>query len=511
MTVTHDATRELTGRGAVELLAGLAAGEFSSEELVRAHLDRIARLNPALNALVARDPESSLAAAREADHRRARGANPGPLAGLPMTIKDSLEVAGFPAVCGAPALRDHRPARDALAVARLRAAGAIFLGKTNVPLYASDFQTFNEVFGATGNPWALDRTPGGSSGGAAAALAAGFTPLELGTDLAGSLRIPAHACGVASLKPSYGLVPLEGSLSGPPGQRRRGDLWVVGPMARRVADLELALDLIVGPGDPEAAAWRLDLPGPRPGQGSGGAPARVPRIALWVAEAFCPPDPAVVQALEAVAAGLESAGLARVERARPDVSAEAHFLIHCDLMYAEMAGGLPPEVQDYFVRRAAQHGRPAGLEPVTDLMAAGLALSHRDWLHRKEAQAALQATWARFFGEFDGLLCPAAPTVAPCQDTRRLDRRTQPLGGRDAPALLHSFWASLASTAGLPAATVPAGLDARGLPVGAQLIGPVFGDRRVLALAGLVEQVTGGFQPPPLVDGTFRASVDAGA
>lgn len=228
------------------LLAGVRDGRWTASALVDIHLERIATCNPALNAVVALDASGARATASRLDAHWRRHGPVGPLHGLPMTIKDSIAVAGLPLVCGAPALRDHRPPVDAVAVARLRAAGAVILGKSNVPLYASDFQTFNEVHGRSNNPWAPDRTPGGSSGGAAAALAAGMTAAELGSDLAGSLRLPAHACGVASLKPSHGAVPLAGSLGGPPDAPPPRDLWVLGPLARTVADLVLLFEVIAG-------------------------------------------------------------------------------------------------------------------------------------------------------------------------------------------------------------------------------------------------------------------------
>lgn len=487
---------EIAHLSAGALLAAIRLGRISCEEAVKVFFGRMDVRDRELNAVVARRTQAALAEARVRDEALARGDPPGPLHGLSMTIKDSIEVAGLPAACGAPALRDHQPAADAPAVARLRAAGAVILGKTNVPLYAADFQTFNEVFGTTRNPYALDRSPGGSSGGAAASLAAGFATAELGSDLAGSLRQPAHACGVAALKPTFGIVPAGGSLSGPVVARRPADLWVLGPMARTVADLRLLLNVLAGPDERLAPGWKLELP---PGPAAG---AKL-RVAAWLDDPFCPPDRAVAPLLAAAVAKLGGAGVDVEEGARPAFGAEEAFLIHCALMYGEMSFGLPDEVYDYFVARAGR-GRPAVLPHVTDVQAAGLAARHRDWLRACELREGLRVAWAEFFRDRDALVCPVAPTPAALHDHRRLDQRTQPIDGVEFPALQHAFWTALASTAGLPAATVPVGLDATGLPVGIQVIGAWYRDRTVLEVAERIERACGGFRPPERIDGAFR-------
>jgi amidase len=476
-------------------LAALAAGRTSSVELLQECLARIAALNPAINAVVALDTGGALAAARAADQARQAGAAVGPLAGLPLTIKDAIDVAGLPTACGDPARAAAVATADAVAVGRLRAAGAIPFGKTNVPLNAADFQTFNALHGTTRNPYALDRTPGGSSGGAAAAVAAGLAPVELGTDLAGSLRIPATACGVASLKPSFGLVPVGGVYAGLPGQRRSSDLLVVGPMARSVADLRLLFDVLAGPAPAEAPAWRLVLPGPPPGFR--------PRIALWLEDPFCPPEPAVVAAITAAARAIGDR-VAVVVPGRPPWPAEDFFGMHCTLMYGELALAAPTGTFDYFVRRSAR--TPPG-EPFTDstaLLAAGLTVRHRDWLAAGEQREAFRAVIADYFAGFDAIICPAAPAPAALLDERRLDRRTEALGGQSVPALTHTYWAAIASSLYLPAVTVPVGQSRDGLPIGAQVIAPYLHDHVALAVAELLEQGSGGFRAPPLADGRFR-------
>lgn len=468
-------------------LAELRAGRVTAAGALADCLAAIGRDNRALNAVVAIDRAGAEAAARACDAARARGEPLGPLAGLPFTVKDVLDVAGLPTTAGDPRRAGAPATADAPAVARLRAAGAIPFGKTNVPLNAADFQTDNELFGATRNPWDPGRSPGGSSGGAAAAVAAGLTPVELGTDLAGSLRLPAHYCGVASLKPSLGVVPVAGVDAGVPGGRVPSDLLVAGPLARCVADLALLFDVIAGPDARLAPGWRLDLPRPPAGYR--------PRVALWLDDADCPPEPGVAAAIRAAASRL--VGVADVAEARPPWAGEAFFATHLALLYAAQSLAAPPDSYDYFVRRDERW--PEAGDPLaspTALLAAGLTQRHRDWLRARERQAAFRDAAAAFFADWDVVICPAAPTVAPLPDPRRLDRRTLPLGDRSVPALRHAYWAAAASSLYLPAVTVPVGLAA-GLPAGAQVIAPFLHDHRALAVAALVEAATGGYRPPP--------------
>lgn len=482
---------------ATQLLAALDRGELGARALVQALVDRIEALDPALNAVIARRFDAALAEASAADSLRRSGRPVPPLLGLPVTIKDSLEVAGLPATCGSPQLRDYRPEANAPLVSRLREAGAIVLGKTNVPLYASDFQTFNEIHGVTRNPWALDRTPGGSSGGAAAALAAGFSAAELGSDLAGSLRLPAHFCGVHALKPTWGLLPQAGSLLGPRPVLRERDLAVVGPMARGADDLALLFEVLTAP--ERAAGQDGLLP----------APAEVTslRVAAWLDEPFCPLDSPLRAVLERALERLGNAGL-RIRMDRPaGLDAAAFFETHCALMYGEMSGELPDDVFDFQRRRARQRKHPVG-----DRLARGLTQSHRDWLAARESQALARRQMAAFFATHDLLLCPVAPTCAPPHDPRRLEQRQQPAGGQVLPVLQHMFWLMLASTTGLPAVVLPVGTSDDGLPAGLQVIAPPRAERRALALAAFIERELGGFQPPPEGPDGFRrtAGRDAG-
>jgi amidase len=252
----------------------LLTGETSASALLEATLARIDAVNPALNAVVARDEGAARAAAADSDERLAAG-HPRPLEGLPITIKDSFDVAGMVSTAGAPAFRERRPATDATAVARLRAAGAVILGKTNVPVFTGDFQAFNPVYGLTRNPWDPERSPGGSSGGAAVAVATGMSAFELASDLGGSARWPAHACGIFGLRTTWNLVPFWGHLPPLPERRmpRNPDLMVAGPLARSAADLDLVLPVLAG----EAA-----LKPPRRIEPAG------LRVAVWAQDPFAP-------------------------------------------------------------------------------------------------------------------------------------------------------------------------------------------------------------------------------
>lgn len=287
---------------AVELARRIRAGELRSEDLVETALARIAEYDSRLGAVVTLDAEGARARARAADRALAAGELLGPLHGVPITVKDTLETAGLRTTAGHPPLSEHVPERSAVAVERLLSAGAILLGKTNTPTLAGDWQTHNPIFGVTRNPWDRDRTPGGSSGGSAAAIAAGLSALELGSDIGGSIRVPAHWCGVYGHKPSHGIVPSRGHIPGPPGTLSEPDLSVVGPLARSPEDLALALDLVAGPLPDRAVAWRLELPPPRARR------LREFRVAAWIHDDEFPPDPEVGRVLEGVVDALREHG-----------------------------------------------------------------------------------------------------------------------------------------------------------------------------------------------------------
>jgi amidase len=484
---------------ASELTRALRDKAVSSRELV-AHLERRIELrNQRLNAIVALDTDRARAAAAAADQATARG-EPGsaggaarPLHGLPMTVKDVWETEGLVTTSGAPELARHVPGTDALAVARLKAAGAIVIGKTNTPLYAGDVQTFNDVYGVTNNPWDVSRTAGGSSGGAAAALAAGLTPLELGSDIGGSIRNPAHYNGVYGLKPTWGIVPTRGHIPGPPGSLVEGDVGTGGPLARSVADLELALGVIAGPLPEDAAAWRLELDAGPPVSDVAGL--RVATV-FGAGDELAPLAGDVRAGLEAFAGRLASAG-AQVEAVPLPVPLADGLRTWTRLVLPIVGAGLPDhEYEEFLQLEAASQAADAG-DPL--LLAAHAFVSrYRTWMSAHAVRQHQRAAWAGLLERYDVVLAPVMPTAAFPHDLTPMPDRRQDIDGAGVPALVTLAWCGAIGSVLLPVVTLPAGLTPAGLPAGIQVIGPYLGDLRLLRIAGLIDQAAGpGFVPPP--------------
>jgi amidase len=479
---------DLTHRSATELAALVRDREVSSVELTSAYLARIDVADRQLNAVVTIDAERAIAEATAADEATVRGLATGPLHGLPMTVKDTFETAGMRTTAGAPELAEHVPMRDAIPVERLRAAGAVLIGKTNVPPYAMDWQAANPIFGVTRNPFDPARTPGGSSGGAAAAVAAGMTALELGSDIRGSIRVPAHFCGVYGLKPTGGIVPTRGHIPGPPGTLAEPDLAAIGPLVRSADDLGLALDVLAGPGPERGKAWRLDLPAARADHLAGY------RVAAWLDDVVCPVDAEVLEVLQRATAALENAGGKVDGEARPVALAEAKPVFEA-LFLAATSAGYPRPVFDELCAVAASHPDAHVARDVTQRV--------RDWHLTNEHRLQLGARWADFFTRHDVLLCPAAPVAAfPHDATPDMAARTLSVNGRERPYSDLSPWVGLASAVHLPAAVVPVGRTRSGLPVGIQVIGPHLEDRTVIDVARRLAEVIGPLGHPELGDGT---------
>lgn len=481
---------ELTFAPAHVLAAMIRRREVSSVELVDHFEARYQAHNARINAIVATDFERARATAEEADHALAHDELWGPLHGVPMTIKDALETEGLVTTGGSPAYRDHVPARDADAVARIKAAGAIVFGKTNVPLFSGDLQTYNEVYGTTNNPWDTTRVPGGSSGGAAAALAAGLTPLEIGSDIGGSIRTPAHFNGVFGHKPSFDLVSKRGHIPPPPGALFSGDLSVVGPLARSTRDLEIALSMIMGRDAFDAVAYEPGLPEPR-----GRQPGEL-TVATWLDDPFCPVEAENVALMARAADALEAAG-ARVDRdARPDFDFAEAFEIYAILLHAITTRGFPPAVIERLRAHAAQVD-PADKSHQA-LQARGAALSFHEWALWKEAQAQMRAKWAEFFETYDAVLMAIAPVAAFAHNQEPdFHKRTLVVNGQTRPYLDMVSWAGLPLVSYLPSTAVPVGRNGAGLPVGVQVVGPYLEDFTTLAIAEILERELGGFTAPP--------------
>jgi amidase len=470
---------------------------LSSREAVTAMLARIDERNPACNAVVAVDAERALADAARADEGVAGDAVRGPLHGVPMTVKDTFETAGLVTTAGAPALARHVPTTDALVVSRLRAAGAVIVGKTNTPLYAGDIQTYNDVYGLTRNPWDPARTAGGSSGGSAAALAAGISPLDVGSDIGGSIRIPAHCCGVYGLKPSWGVIPGRGHIPPAPGSLIETDVACPGPLARSVGDLAVALDVLAGPRPEEAVAWRLELPVPdtdrdrRPG-------VRGLRLAVVTDDPAVPVAGEVQAVLRAFADRLADAGAEIREQPLP-VPLEESAHLWQELVLPIFGRALPEDVFRHLTAVEPDGWPP---EPPDDDVDArqlrGLTLRHRDWAAADERRAHGRRAWAEAFTGLDAVLAPVLPTAAFPHDTERgfLERRLD-VDGVPRPYALGTLWCGAIGVMHLPVVTLPAGRTPGGLPVGVQVIGPYLQDRALLARAARMDAAAGGFTPPP--------------
>ena len=482
---------ELTYRTAGELVQALANRQISSRELVDSAISRIEALDPKINAVVVRDFDRARTAADAADAALARGERR-PLLGLPMTVKEQFGVAGLPTTWGEPKFKDWKAQTDALSVQRLKAAGAIVIGKTNVPLQLSDWQSFNEVYGTTNNPWDLTRTPGGSSGGAAAALAAGFVPLELGSDIGGSLRAPAHFCGVFAHKPSLDLIPQRGG--GPPqtpANPIRGDLSVHGPMARSAADLALELEVLAGPDElMEGAGYKLDLPPPRHDKLADF------RVLVIDTHPLCPTASSIKTALNGLADRLAKLGCKVVREGTklPDLARTTR--IYGELLAAGYGADLSPE-DTVRVEAAAK-----ALSPENQSLAAyrlrGITTSHPEWIRASRARSGLRAQWFDLFKEIDIVLCPPMPTLAFAHDHALQRTRQLDVDGAKIPYSDQLAWAGIATLTGLPATVAPIGRTESGLPIGVQIIGGFLQDRTTIAFAGMIEREFGGFTPPPL-------------
>ncbi|MDO8289860.1 MAG: amidase [Parvibaculum sp.] len=482
-------SKDLHFRSGADLARMIQRREISSRELLDHYVARVEALDPMLNAVVARDIERAQRLADEADAAQARGARLGPLHGLPMTIKDAYEVEGITSTGGAPQWSNHVPTRSATAVERLQRAGAIVFGKTNVPFMSGDLQTYNDVYGTTNNPWALDCGPGGSSGGSAASLAAGFTAMEFGSDIGGSIRTPAHLCGVFGHKPTFGIVPKRGHLGPPPGWLREGDLSVAGPLARSAEDLEIMLGITAGPDWDLADGWKLDLP-----------PSRVKsvkglRVAVWIEDPYCDIDKESVGLLTNAAKALADAG-AHVDRnARPDFTLAEISEVYLVLLHSCTGAGFPEGLRAKMLED--KKNLAADDKSHRALQIIGATMSYADRMVWEERQAQLRLKWAMFFKDYDVVLSPVLMRPAfPHDHETNWHKRRMDVNGIERHYMDVLIWAGPAVVSYLPASVAPVGRTSKGLPVGAQIIGPHLCDHTTIAVAGMLEEILGGFKAP---------------
>lgn len=477
---------------ATQMLAALTDRKVSAVELLELHRRRIERYNPSLNAIVEPDFDRARHEAEHADARRARGES-APLLGLPMTLKESYNVRGLRTTCGMPFWKDFRSEHDAPVTTRVKAAGAAVMAKTNVPQMLADWQSANPIYGRTNNPWDLSRTPGGSTGGGSAALAAGLTPLEFGSDIGGSIRVPAVFCGIYGHRPSETAMPRSGQFPFPPMPNAAVVMGVQGPMARAAEDLELALDVAAGADTGEDVAWRLALP-----------PARRERlgdfrVAVLPPLDWVPVDTELATALDSLAARLGRLGCP-VKTVQPETLGDhrEHYGLYLTLLAAVMSSRIPAEqrrprvdvlrTRDDEWSRAQQAGIESG------------APDYIRWFAQREVH---RAGWRAFFREWDVLLAPAFFTPAyphretPWPGTPASLARTLDVNGRPVLEELGLVYPAVATLAGQPATAFPVGRTRAGLPLGLQAIGPYLEDRTPLRFAALVARELGGFTRPP--------------
>lgn len=441
-------SNDLAFQSASQLLDLMARREINAQEACEAAIGRIEALDGAINSVVVRDFDQARKDAKTADERRAQG-DQSPLLGVPITVKESFHLKGWPTTWGFSEHRDHVADTDALAVKRLKAAGAVVLGKTNVPPALADWQSENPIYGRTNNPHDPARSPGGSSGGGAAALAMGFSYLEVGSDIGGSIRVPAAFCGIFGHKSTFGLLPMSGH-SVPGSIEAAPELSVIGPMARSAEDLDIALQVLAGP-DQFASANRVDLPPPRHER------TRDFRVLIIDDHPIAGIDSQIVQAINEIAGEMAAAG-AKVARTTPHLpDMELSWKTYQTMLHT-------------ITTRRSPTGRPP--------------ISAHAWMDQLGAQMRLRIQWARFFEEFDAVLAPAFGSLAfPHTDNPDWRQRSLDIDGERTPFGAQLVWASMATVANLPSTATPIGVSREGLPIGMQIIGPHLSDRTTIALA----------------------------
>ena len=474
---------------ATKLIRALRAKKIGALELLDLYAARIARHDRSLNSLCLLDFDAARKRARAFDRASVRaGANTGPLAGMPMTVKESFDIKGQPSTWGLVEYKDTRAASNAAAVERFNRAGANVFGKSNVPTLLADWETNNPVYGRTVNPWDASRTPGGSSGGAAAALAAGLTGLEAGSDIGGSIRNPANYCGVYGHKPTWGICSMAGHAL--PDSAHPADIAAIGPLARSAVDLELALSIMAGPDTIDGAGWKLALPK------SERKTLRGLRVAVLATHPTAETDATVQAAIARLAQFLARQGAKLSERALPAFDLGEAHRVFIQLLRGATSARQTPE---FFAQMLAAKEK---LDPKDGSYYAQMVRAntqpHKDWLAASNRRHQMRLAWAEFFRDWDVLLCPNAATAAfPHSLPGERWERMITVNGKPQPATTQMWWAGIAGMCLLPGTAAPVGLSPEGLPIGVQIVGPQYGDLTTIRVAQLIEREYYAFVPPP--------------
>ena len=476
----------LAFESATSLATKIRQKEISCAELLCMYFDRVDRYNGELNAIVVERRDQALKEAYTADVAVARGDSLGPFHGVPMTVKESYDVAGMPTTWGAPYLKGNIAETDALAVQRLRQAGAILFGKTNVPFLLSDFQSYNEIYGTTNNPWDLTRSPGGSSGGSAAALAAGLTGIESGSDIGGSIRNPAHYSGVFGHKPTWNLLPPQGHA--PSGVKSVSDLSVIGPLARSAEDLDAAVRVMGGPNEIESRGLRLQLPE---------LDKRLSdlRVAVWRDDEIASVDSEVSERVDMVAEALKSAGAAINYEARPSFTARHNQMVYQFLLQATTSSRITEDQYQRALERASQLDENDKSHRA--MLKRAQVARFREWTYNNDKRTRIRWAWHEFFRDYDVLITPIMATPAIRHDHRPMSERSIEVNDEKQDYFLQIFWSGLTTNAYLPSTIVPTGPNRDSLPIGVQIAGPEYGDLITIGVAKELEKQGFAFVAPP--------------
>ena len=482
---------ELHYLSAGQLAEKLRNHEIGARELLEHFLGRVEKYNDKLNAIIWMDLDAARNRADEADAVLRRGETWGPLTGLPMTVKESFNVAGSPQTWGVPELANNIIDHDGDATLKLKAAGAVIFGKTNVPLKLADWQSFNDIYGTTNNPWDPALTPGGSSVKPAANAAPAPPGLELGSDIGASIRNPAHYCGVFGHKPTWGIVPSAGHNL--PQQHDVADIAVCGPLARSAEDLRLELDIIAGPEPIDATPWQLRLPPSRH------TSLKDFRVAVMLNDPNAEVDLEYQDMLQAIVEKLAGAGATVSDKARPEIDTDRAMEVYIQLLRAATSGGHSDEEVQHIQAAAAETSR--GTTDYISQVARAVTMPHTDWLKLNNERAIMRHAWAAFFRDWDILLCPAASSAAwPHDQEGERYQRTINVNNKAQPTTDQLFWAGFSGMAYLPSTVSPAGRTKSGLPVGLQAIAAHGEDHTSIEFCRLTAELIGGFTPPPGYD-----------